>query len=93
MEITGATNETAYYANDTVLLSCSISNGNPLAKLTFICWETIYGSDESNSTTTVSVISSIAMPSGNSKICKCTAEHILLQPAVETFIQTTIFCK
>lgn len=91
--ISGASNETIFYENDTVALVCILRNGNPVAMLTFKCWKSTIGVDTSNSTTAISLISSTAMQSFNNRICKCTAEHILFKTTLEKSIQTIVYCK
>lgn len=92
MKITGADNDTIFYENDPINLSCSLRNGNPLAKLMFSCWS-LTGNNTSTSTAAVSVLSSIAKKSYNQKTCKCSAEHILLPKTLEYVLQTTVYCK
>ncbi|XP_062592037.1 synaptogenesis protein syg-2-like isoform X2 [Saccostrea cucullata] len=81
-----------YNTGTTVTLTCQLSRGNPVATLSCRCKNiVITGTNQSNSTTAVSMLSLVMDSSYNNQQCTCTANHRLLTSPKSTSVSLTVF--
>ncbi|XP_062618358.1 synaptogenesis protein syg-2-like [Saccostrea cucullata] len=90
--ITASPEGLQYNTGTTETLTCQISGGNPVATLSWRCKNTVMtGTNQSNSTTAVSVLSLVMDSSYNNQQCTCTATHNLLINTKSRSVSLTVF--
>ncbi|XP_061168925.1 synaptogenesis protein syg-2-like [Saccostrea echinata] len=81
-----------YNTGSRVTLTCQLSGGNPLATLSWRCKNiAMTGTNQSTSTTAVSVFSLVMDSSYNNQQCTCTANHSLLTSPKSRNVSLTVF--
>ncbi|XP_062605655.1 synaptogenesis protein syg-2-like [Saccostrea cucullata] len=81
-----------YNTGTAVNLTCQLSGGNPVATLSWRCKNTIMtGTNQSTSTTAVSLLSLVMDSSYNNQQCTCTANHRLLNSPNSRSVPLTVF--
>ncbi|XP_056009635.1 hemicentin-1-like isoform X2 [Ostrea edulis] len=81
------------YDNGThVSLTCELSGGNPVAMLSWRCKGVdMTGTNQSSTTTSISLLSLLMDSSYNNKQCTCTANHRLLTSTKSESVLLTVF--
>lgn len=80
-----------YNSGTNATLTCQLYGGNPLANLTFKCTgKNVKESNQSNSTTAISVLSFETDSSFNNKTCNCIVKHLALDKIVQNNITLTV---
>ena len=85
-----------YQYNDgtMVTLTCQLSGGNPVAALSWSCpGKSVSGSNQSNGTVAVSVLSLTMDSTCNGQQCTCTASHRIPSFSRTKTETLTVYCK